>query len=405
MGRLVALVTTQHRGNSGTTEQDKAGSKTAVTGWRRWLPWALVVLAAIIGLVSSLNVWVKRQALSTDNWTQASSQLLANPEIRNALSVYLVNQIYDNVNVSQALAERLPPAADGLAVPLAAALREPAIRSADALLARPRVQTLWKEANRRAHQRLIAVLDGNNQLLQSTNGNVVLDLRALLQQLTQRAGFGSRVAEKLPPGAGQIVIMKGTQLDTARRAVKVIRALSWLLFLLVLGLFALAVYLAPGRRSTILVGVGVSTLLIGLIVLVVRRYAGDYLVNALTSSSDSKAPAEAAWGIATSLLRNVGINLVVYGSVVAFGAWVAGPSHWASSLRRVSAPTMREHPAVIYGVVAVGLLIILVTGPTDAQRIYPLLVLFALAFVGTEVLRRQTLREFPVGRPGTASAG
>jgi hypothetical protein len=61
------------------------------------------------------------------------------------------------------------------------------------------------------------------------------------------------------------------------------------------------------------------------------------------------------------------------------------------------APTMREHPVVIYGFVALVLLIVLLTGPTDGQRIYPLLVVFALAFVGTEVLRRQTLREFPAG--------
>ncbi len=391
----------------GTVEQDEAPSKPqpVVKGWRRWLPWALVVLAAIIGLVSALNIWVKRQALSTDNWTAASSKLLANPEIRGAISVYLVNQVYDNVNVSQALADKLPPAAKGLAAPLAAALRQPAVRTADALLARPKVQALWKEANRRAHERFIAVLDGKSELLKSTNGNVVLDLRSLVQQLTQRAGLGGRLADQLPPGAGQIVIMKSTQLDTARRAVKVIRALSWFLFILVLGLFALAVYIAPGRRRTILMSVGVSTLVVGLIVLVVRRYAGDYLVSALTSSTDSQAPAKAAWGIATSLLRNVGINLVVYGSLVVVGAWLAGPSRWASSLRRLSAPTMREHPAVIYAIVSFGLLIILLTGPTDAQRIYPLLVLFALAFVGTEVLRRQTVREFPPGRPDAVSAG
>jgi hypothetical protein len=40
-------------------------------------------------------------------------------------------------------------------------------------------------------------------------------------------------------------------------------------------------------------------------------------------------------------------------------------------------------------------------GPTDGRRIYPLLVVFGLAFVGTEVVRRQTLREFPaLERPG-----
>jgi L-lactate permease len=56
---------------------------------------------------------------------------------------------------------------------------------------------------------------------------------------------------------------------------------------------------------------------------------------------------------------------------------------------------MRDHPVVIYGVVALVLLLVLLTGPTDAQRIFPLLILFGFAFVGTEVLRRQTLREFP----------
>ena len=69
----------------------------------------LIVLAFVILLVSALSIWVKRQALSTDNWTNASAQLLENDQIRGALSVYLVNQIYDNVDVSKELEQRLPP--------------------------------------------------------------------------------------------------------------------------------------------------------------------------------------------------------------------------------------------------------------------------------------------------------
>jgi len=48
-------------------------------------------------------------------------------------------------------------------------------------------------------------------------------------------------------------------------------------------------------------------------------------------------------------------------------------------------------------VVTLVLILVLLAGPTDGQRVYPLLVLFALAYVGTEVLRRQTAREFPGG--------
>jgi hypothetical protein len=49
----------------------------------------------------------------------------------------------------------------------------------------------------------------------------------------------------------------------------------------------------------------------------------------------------------------------------------------------------------VYGALAVGLLVLLLSGPTDGPRMLPLLALFALAFVGIELLRRQTEREFP----------
>jgi hypothetical protein len=396
MGRSLELVATDSRRERGATKQARSATKS-LAGWRRWLPWVLVVVAAVILLVSALNIWVTRQALSTDNWTNSSSQLLENAEIRNALSVYLVDQVYENVDVTQVLADRLPPRTKGLAAPLAAALQQPAVRTANALFARPRVQALWEQANRKAHTLFMAVVDGKQGVLNSTNGNVVLDLRPLIQQLVERDGLGSRVAQKLPPDAGQIVIMKGNQLETARKGVKVIRALSFLLFFLVLGLFALAVFIARGRRRTVLLGIGASVFLVGLLILVARRFGGDYLVNALTSGPESQKPVSAVWAIETNLLRNVGINAVIYGALAIVAAWIAGPARAAASLRRRLAPVMREHPAVIYGAVAFGLLIILLTGPTDGQRIYPLLVVFGLVFVGTGVLRRQTLREFPAG--------
>jgi hypothetical protein len=201
------------------------------------------------------------------------------------------------------------------------------------------------------------------------------------------------------------VILKSNQLENARRAVKVLRVLSYFLLFLVLALFAVAIYLARGRRLRLLMGCGVSLLLVGLIVLVVRRYAGTYLVDALTKNPANKGPVNAAWAIETNLLRNVGINTVIYGIGIMFAAWIAGASRAATWIRRMLAPTMRDHPVVIYGAVALVLFIVLITGPTDAQRIYPLLILFAFAFGGTEALRRRTEREFPAAGQASARAG
>jgi hypothetical protein len=362
--------------------------------WRSWVPWTLVVIAAVIGLVAALNVWVKRQALSTDSWTNASSRLLENDEIRSALSVYLVNQVFANVNVSQRLQQRLPPNLAPLAPPLALGLQTAATRAVDNLLARPRVQQLWREANRRAHQLFMAVLDGKHEVLVSTDGNVVLDLSQIVKQLAEETGLGGRLEGRLPPDAGKITIMKGNELDTARKTVKVIRVLSYVLFFLVIALYAAAVYLARNRRK-LLLGVGVSVLVVGLLILVVRRFAGNYLVDALSGNPDAKGAVSATWAIGTELLRNTGVNGVIYGIVIIFAAWVAGPSRPATWSRRTLAPTMRDHPVVIYGVVTGVLFLVLLAGPTDAQRIFPLLILFAFAYAGVEVLRRQTAREFP----------
>ena len=363
----------------------------AVTGWRRWVPWLLIVLAAIIALVAALNVWVKRQALDTNNFTNASSQLLENDDIRNAVSVYVVNQIYDNVDVAQALEQRLPPATKPLAPPLAAALQPALVNATDTLLGRPRVQQAWEAAVRRAHELFIALLNGNHNILVSTGGNVVLNLRPILEQVVNQTGIGENLLQRLPPDAGQITVMKGSQLETARRGVKVVRALSYFLLFLVLALIAAAMYIARGRRRTMLLAAGASFVIVGLIVLLVHRLAGSYIVDALTNNPDAKKPVTAVWAIETQLLRDVGINAIIYGILGLIAAWLAGPSRPATYLRKVA---LHERPLLGFGALAIVLLILLVTGPTDGDRIYPLLVVGAVAFIGLEALRRQTNREY-----------
>ena len=366
----------------------------ASAAWRRWLPFVLIVVACVIGLISALNVWVKRQALSTDNWTTASANLLENDEIRGALSVYLVNQLYDNVDVGSALTQRLPQQTKQLGPPLAAALEPALVRTADSLLGRPRVQRLWENANRKAHQQFMAVINGDRGLLQTTDGNVVLDLRPLVEELAAATGLGGRLTGRLPPDAGQIVVMHGNQLEVARTTVKTIRVLSYLLSFLVLALFVAAVWIARQRRRTTLLAIGVSLVIVGMLVLVARRFGGNYLVDALTTNPDAKRPVSAAWAIGTELLRNVGVNVVIYGLLTVLGAWIAGPSRLAVALRRRAAPTLSDRPVVVYGALASALLLLLLSGPTDGQRIYPLLLLFVFSFIGVEVLRRQARREF-----------
>src|SRR5262249_54437967 len=162
---------------------------------------------------------------------------------------------------------------------LAASLRQTAIRAADGLLGRPPVREAWKLANRRAHELFIAVIDDDTKRLETTNGEVVLDLRPLIANLAEDQGLGGKVASQLPPDAGRLVILKSKQLDTAQTAVRTIRAMSYFLGILVLALYALAIFLVgTGRRRTMVMASGFSLLLVGIALLVIRRLAGHWVV-------------------------------------------------------------------------------------------------------------------------------
>lgn len=354
---------------------------------------AILVLATLLGLVSVFSIWVKRQALETDTWTSTSTKLLENHEVNEALSAYMVEALYENVDVQGELAGALPPVAKPLAGPAAAGLRTLAGKLASEALSRPRVQALWAEANRNAHALFLELIEGGGDTLSTEGGEVTLDLGTIVDRLG--AQLGVDVAEKLPPDAARIQLLESEQLSTAQDVVKALKDLSLILPLIALVLYVLAVYLARGWRREAVRAWGISWMLIGVLVLVIRSVAGEALVSSLAKSDSAEPAIGAVWDIATSLLRNGGIAMFAYGLVIFLGALLAGPLGFAKAARRSLAPLLRDRVSA-YSAAAFLVLLLLWWGPTEGfRRPLPLLVLLALFVAGIEALRGQTLREFP----------
>jgi hypothetical protein len=382
-----------------------AAERPAEAGrWRRVASWALVVLASLIGFISVLTVWVDRQLLDNAAWQQASTDVIQDPEVRNALSVYLVNQLYDNVNVSEQLGSKLPPALKPLAAPISAALREPAGNGVDFLLARPRLQDRWIQATTLAHQKLLNVLEDKTGYGISTgNGVVTLDLGSLVRELGTELGVPAAALDKLPPDAGVITVMQSDQLSAAQQAVRGIKAASAWLALLVVAMFALAVYLARPARREMLRNVGWAFVVVGLLVLIVRRLGGNYVIDALVSPSYDET-GHRVWLIGTQILGETGRAVVFYGATVLVAAILAGPTNVAVATRRRLAPFFRDRMGVCWGAVAVVYLLLVLWAPTYAlRRPVWILVFGVLLAAGVELLRRQTLREFPAVAPEAAA--
>ena len=358
--------------------------------------WSLVVLATLILFVGSLTVWVKRQALDTDAWTDASGELLANDEIRSQLSIYLVDTLFDSTDATNRIAETLPAERRGLAPLIAGALRDVGIRAADRFLESTRAQDLWEAANRRAHENLIAVLEGEDvRRFTTEEGTVALDLTPIVERVGARLG----VEEQLDPNAGMITILESEELDTAQTSLKVIKALSALVILLVLVLYGLAIYLAEGHRRRILRATAVCFILVGILLLVAQRVIGDAVVDSIIEADTIRDAGRAAWAISTELLRGIAIALVGYGVVILVGAWLAGPTRPATATRRWLAPSFRDQAWLVYAAVAAAFLLVLAWGPTVATRqLWGIVLLGGLLFFGVYMLQRQTLSEFPESR-------
>ena len=161
-------------------------------------------------------------------------------------------------------------------------------------------------------------------------------------------------------------------------------------------LFALAVYLARGRRRRTLRTTGWCFVLIGVVLLLIRRIGGDAVVNGLVKVPSNKPAVHDVWNIGTSLLYNIAVAMIVYGIVIVAAAWLAGSTRPATAIRKFLAPSLRESPAVAYSVVGAVLLLVVLWGPTPAFRnIWWILVFAVLLALGVTMLRRETAREFP----------
>jgi hypothetical protein len=358
----------------------------------------LLVAASVFLFLGIFSVWVNRQALNTENWVNTSSKLLENKQVQEQLSTFLVNQLYANVDVEAELKEALPPQAQALAGPAAGGLRQLAQQVAERALATPQVQAVWADANRAAHEQLLKVVDGGGSVVSTGEGEVTLHLGALVTQIGNQVGLPGALTEKLPPEAGTLTVLDSEQLSTTQKVAKAIRRLPIVLIALVILLYGGAICLARGRRRQAVRAMGFGFIVSGVLVLLLRNFAGSNVVDSLASTASIKPAAEATWEIATSLLVTVAASAIAFGILAVIGAWLAGGTAPARALRRELAPYAREDRAATYGVAAAIWLALIAWAPIAAFRKPFGVLLFAVLFaLGTEVLRRQAVREFPHG--------
>ncbi|HEX5145682.1 MAG TPA: hypothetical protein VFV85_01560, partial [Conexibacter sp.] len=272
----------------------------------------LVTLASLLAVVALLGSWVDRQLLNTDDWTSTSAALLRDDAVRVPLADELSAELADGSRTTQALQQILPPRLQPLAGPAGSVVADAVQRAVQRVLASARFQQLWVSANRLTHEQFVKLVKGQGVVIKG-NG-VVLDLRPLAKQIAAKVGIDPSVVDRLPPDRGRIVIVRPRGLRTLEKAGKALDVLSWLPGILALLLYALAVWWAgdrPDGRRRALLWSGGGLALAALLVLIVRRVVGNHVIGAVTGDGELEPTAQAVWHIATTLLAELAVVVLI----------------------------------------------------------------------------------------------
>jgi hypothetical protein len=201
--------------------------------------------------------------------------------------------------------------------------------------------------------------------------------------------------DRIPSDVGQITLIESDQLSVVQQAVKVLGILNWVLLIVVAGLYALAVFLARGRRRVTLRAVGWSLLIVAFGLVVVRVVTGNLIVDLINDPNLTSA-GRAIYLIGSELLISVALTIATYGAVILVGTFLVGPSRAAASLRRIAAPVMNADAAVFWIGAGVLFAVVWMWEPTAAfDKWWSVLALLLVASFGLNLLRRRSLAEYP----------
>ena len=310
------------------SEAEKQASKH--TG-RRWVVGLLIVLGCLLLAGGNVALWVRDVVLDTDTWVSTVAPLPRSEVVAGTLSVYIVGQVFDAVDVGTVAQKALPEELAALSGPLVGVLQDLAGDTVTELVQSDQFNAVWVTANRAAHAVAMEALRGDRSLLYLEDGALTFDLSDVFASLENTLGLeklGLFGGEETP---GKIVLFTSQQVALVQQMLAVIDTVGTLLPLLALVVFVIAWLISLWRRST-LKWIGIGVLITAGLSLVVLAFAQP-VVLANIQDPLVRALGDEIWDVILNGLIWQTVLLGVLGLLIALGAWVFGPSERAVGIR------------------------------------------------------------------------
>jgi Lipopolysaccharide export system permease LptF/LptG len=299
--------------------------------WRRALVATLVIVSVVLVPLAGLSVWVRNLVLDSDKYVETVEPLGRNRAITDLVAKRATDRLFQRVDVAAEAKDALPERAQFLAGPLSTGVETFVREAAKRALASEQFATVWRNANERAHARVVKALTDEGKNVSVKDGKVVLDLSAVIDEVVKRLDErGVTVFDNLAKDQKnlQVQLFDAEQLEKARSAVHLLDRLRIVLVVLVFVLLGAALALSGNRRRTLMRwGIG---LVVAMAVMAALLALGRSAYLSVAQNHDAAA---AAFDILVRYLRN-GIRVIaVLGIIVALAAFLSGPSRPAVRIR------------------------------------------------------------------------
>jgi hypothetical protein len=278
----------------------------------------LLVLGCGLTALSVLAIWLRVTLLNTDRYVETVAPIAAQPAVQDAVADKLETAIYSRIDFASLAREVLPERADVMAPVIQTGVQSFISARITEFTRSQRFQNVWVDANRRAHTRIVGLLEGGRSgRLVLDQDTVYLDLSPAVDRIKtalQERGL-TRIAAAIPPSVdGQIKLVQSEGLVSAQRGVRLLKGVAIVLPVLAVLCLAGAVFLSrPRRRGLLHVAIGVALAM--LLMVAALAIARSAYLDALGSGAFPRDAASSIFDTLVTFLRD-GLRVVLIAALL-----------------------------------------------------------------------------------------